>query len=311
MKNVVITGNFDGVHLGHRRVIETAKKIAAERGFSTLAFTFSNHPRNFFNPKDPVRFITSPSEKERLLLSCGADRVVTVDFDAAFAAVGAEEFLSLLKNEYDCAAVVCGRDTTFGRSGSGNGGNIGDLAKKQGLDAIVCDLKVLDGDGEKIGSSAVRNYISKGNMKKTSMMLGRLFSLSGTTVHGEGVGSGWGFPTVNTSFEPLQLLPRLGVYATCTKVGDCLYLSVTNVGKRPTVSDSDAVSVETNIIKRLDGQALPSLDLYGENVRVGFLEFLRPEKRFGSVSELRSEIERNRNQTVEKYGADLSKIVKF
>ena len=124
MKNVVITGNFDGVHLGHRRVIETAKKIAAERGLSTLAFTFSNHPRNFFNPKDPVRFITSPSEKERLLLSCGADRVVTVDFDAAFAAVGAEEFLSLLKNEYDCAAVVCGRDTTFGRSGSGNGGNI-------------------------------------------------------------------------------------------------------------------------------------------------------------------------------------------
>ena len=107
------------------------------------------------------------------------------------------------------------------------------------------------------------------------------------------------------------MLPRLGVYATCTKVGDCLYLSVTNVGKRPTVSDSDAVSVETNIIKRLDGQALPSLDLYGENVRVGFLEFLRPEKRFGSVAELRSEIERNRNQTVEKYGADLSKIVKF
>ena len=87
MKNVVITGNFDGVHLGHRRVVETAKKIADEQGFSTVAFTFSNHPRNFFRPQDPLYFITSPSEKERLLLACGVALVETVDFNAAFAAI--------------------------------------------------------------------------------------------------------------------------------------------------------------------------------------------------------------------------------
>ena len=293
MKNVVITGNFDGVHLGHRRVVETAKKIADEQGFSTVAFTFSNHPRNFFRPQDPLYFITSPSEK------------------AAFAAISAEDFLALLKEKYDCAAVVCGKNTTFGRFGEGNADNVASLAEKQGMQAVVCDLKTLDADGEQISSSAVRRYVSDGNMQKASMMLGRLFSLSGQTVHGKGLGSGWGFPTVNTRFEPLQLLPKRGVYATCAKVGNDLFLSVTNVGKRPTVGNSDEITVETNIISRLDGENLPSLDLYGEDVRVGFLEFLREEKKFSSVEELKTEIEKNRAYTVEKYGSQFSKIVKF
>ena len=155
MKNVVITGNFDGVHLGHRRVVETAKKIADEQGFSTVAFTFSNHPRNFFRPQDPLYFITSPSEKERLLLACGVARVETVDFNAAFAAISAEDFLALLKEKYDCAAVVCGKNTTFGRFGEGNADNVASLAEKQGMQAVVCDLKTLDADGEQISSSAV------------------------------------------------------------------------------------------------------------------------------------------------------------
>lgn len=311
MKNVVITGNFDGVHLGHRRVIGVANEFARKRGFSTLAFTFSNHPRNFFRPQDPLYFITPPSEKERLLLSYGVGRVETVDFNANFAAIGAEEFLSLLKEKYDCAAVVCGKNTTFGRFGEGNADNIAGLAEKLGLEAVVCDLEALDSDGEQISSSAVRRYISDGNMKKASMMLGRLFSLSGQTVHGKGMGSVWGFPTVNTRFEPLQLLPKRGVYATCSKVGKDLYLSVTNVGKRPTVGIFDEITVETNIISRLDGESLPSLDLYGEDVRVGFLEFLREEKRFSSVDELKAEIEKNREYTVGKYGSQFSKIVKF
>ena len=311
MKNVVITGNFDGVHLGHRRVVETAKKIADEQGFSTVAFTFSNHPRNFFRPQDPLYFITSPSEKERLLLACGVARVETVDFNAAFAAISAEDFLALLKEKYDCAAVVCGKNTTFGRFGEGNADNVASLAEKQGMQAVVCDLKTLDADGEQISSSAVRRYVSDGNMQKASMMLGRLFSLSGQTVHGKGLGSGWGFPTVNTRFEPLQLLPKRGVYATCAKVGKDLFLSVTNVGKRPTVGNSDEITVETNIISRLDGESLPSLDLYGEDVRVGFLEFLREEKKFSSVEALKTEIEKNRAYTVEKYGSQFSKIVKF
>lgn len=311
MKNVVITGNFDGVHLGHRRVVETAKKIADEQGFSTVAFTFSNHPRNFFRPQDPLYFITSPSEKERLLLACGVARVETVDFNAAFAAISAEDFLALLKEKYDCAAVVCGKNTTFGRFGEGNADNVASLAEKQGMQTVVCDLKTLDADGEQISSSAVRRYVSDGNMQKASMMLGRLFSLSGQTVHGKGLGSGWGLPTVNTRFEPLQLLPKRGVYATCAKVGNDLFLSVTNVGKRPTVGNSDEITVETNIISRLDGENLPSLDLYGEDVRVGFLEFLREEKKFSSVEELKTEIEKNRAYTVEKYGSQFSKIVKF
>ena len=179
------------------------------------------------------------------------------------------------------------------------------------MQAVVCDLKTLDADGEQISSSAVRRYVSDGNMQKASMMLGRLFSLSGQTVHGKGLGSGWGLPTVNTRFEPLQLLPKRGVYATCAKVGNDLFLSVTNVGKRPTVGNSDEITVETNIISRLDGENLPSLDLYGEDVRVGFLEFLREEKKFSSVEELKTEIEKNRAYTVEKYGSQFSKIVKF
>ena len=105
------------------------------------------------------------------------------------------------------------------------------------------------------------------------------------------MGSGWGFPTVNTRFEPLQLLPKRGVYATCAKVGNDLFLSV--------------------IISRLDGEKLSSLDLYGEDVRVGFLEFLREEKKFSSVEALKTEIEKNRAYTVEKYGSQFSKIVKF
>lgn len=311
MKNVVITGNFDGVHLGHRRVVETAKRFADERGFSTLAFTFSNHPRNFFKPQDPLHFITSPSEKERLLLSCGVDSVATVCFDAKFAATGAEEFLALLKEKYGCVAVVCGKNTTFGRFGEGNAENVETLAKRQGMEAVVCDLKTLDSDGEQISSSAVRSYISAGNPEKAAKMLGRLFSLSGETVHGKGLGSGWGFPTVNTRFEPLQLLPKRGVYATCSKVGSECYLSVTNVGKRPTVGNSEEITVETNIISKLDGERIPSLDLYGEDVRVGFLEFLREEKKFASVEELKAEIGRNRKYTLEKYGSAFSKIVNF
>lgn len=311
MKNVVVTGNFDGVHLGHRKVFEKAIEVGKERGFNTLAFTFDVHPRSFFNPADPVFVITPLEEKKRLILSCGIDRVESVKFDRVFADLSAEEFVLFLKEKYNCACIVCGEDFHFGKGGEGNVENLGKIGEKNGVEVFPVSLKTLVYNNKKICSTAVREYVAAGDMKGAYEMLGRLFSLEGEVVHGKGKGSLWGFPTVNTNVNGDRLLPKTGVYATFVKADEDIYLGVTNVGYCPTVSNGQKISVETNIIKSLGSGSSSELDFYGKRLKVGFVEYLRPEKKFDTVEELKEEIDRNKAYTVTQYNDNYKKFVNF
>lgn len=249
-KNVVVVGNFDGCHVGHREVFRTAVRLAAERGCGTIAFTFSNHPKNFFDSTHPVQLIRSNEQKQEIMLDCGIDRVVSVAFDAPFASMSALEFLTMLKQRFGCVCVVCGENFRFGHNGEGSRLNIDAYAQQVGCDVCVVPLQK-DASGQVISSSRIRECIRSGRVEEARVLLGSCYQLTGQVQNGRHFGRTMGFPTINFIPSDLFVLPRFGVYCTATVLDGRAYLSVTNVGVCPTVTDLGRTTVETHIMKPL------------------------------------------------------------
>lgn len=249
-KNVVVVGNFDGCHVGHREVFRTAVRLAAERGCGTIAFTFSNHPKNFFDSTHPVQLIRSNEQKQEIMLDCGIDRVVSVAFDAPFASMSALEFLTMLKQRFGCVCVVCGENFRFGHNGEGSRLNIDAYAQQVGCDVCVVPLQK-DASGQVISSSRIRKCIRSGRVEEARVLLGSCYQLTGQVQSGRHFGRTMGFPTINFIPSDLFVLPRFGVYCTATVLDGRAYLSVTNVGVCPTVTDLGRTTVETHIMKPL------------------------------------------------------------
>ena len=249
-KNVVVVGNFDGCHVGHRAVFQTAVRLAAERGCGTIAFTFSNHPKNFFDSTHPVQLIRSNEQKQSIMLDCGIDRVVSVAFDASFASMSALEFLTMLKQRFGCVCVVCGENFRFGHNGEGSRLNIDAYAQQVGCDVCVVPLQK-DASGQIISSSRIRECIRSGRVEEARALLGSCYQLTGQVQSGRHFGRTMGFPTINFVPSDLFVLPRFGVYCTATVLDGRAYLSVTNVGVCPTVTDLGRTTVETHIVKPL------------------------------------------------------------
>lgn len=281
MKNVVAVGNFDGVHLGHRLVFERTVKLARELGCGTVAFTFDNHPRNFFEPGS-VKLLRSRTQKERIILSCGIDRVVSVPFDRTFSEQTPEAFLQYLQRQLNCTAVVCGENFQFGHLGAGSSKNLHELAARQGMQSRVVSLEK-NASGVTISSSLIRQQIACGDVLSAGKLLGEPYTLSGKIIHGRQFGRKIGFPTMNFPFPAEFVVPRLGVYSTPVKVGEQVYPAVTNIGVCPTVTDSEQITVESHIIGT-------RVDLYGACADVLLYSFLRPEKKFSDSFALQTQI---------------------
>ena len=274
-------GNFDGVHLGHQRLLESVIARARADSGTAVAMSFDPHPLTILRPGGRPPLITPLDEKIRLIGEFGIDILVLVPFTREFARVSAEEFVAdILGRRVGARSVSIGTNFHFG---SGGRGGI-DLLKREGarLGIEIVDVEIVQFDDRPISSTRIRENILRGSMERVTAMLGREYSLAGRGVEGKHRGGELGFSTANLTTES-ELIPCDGVYVTWAEVEGRRNASVTNIGVRPTFGEKERV-IETHILDYEDGP------LYGSPVRLGFARRLRDERRFPGVEALREQI---------------------
>ncbi len=282
--NPVLTiGNYDGVHIGHRTIIEVVKGMALEIGGTPMLMTFHPHPLHVLRPDKELPSITPIEEKKRLIEEAGIEVLVVVPFTQEFSHVTPEAYVrDILIGKLNIKALVVGYDFKFGKGGRGDIEGMKRYAEAYGFSLEVVNAVTIG--GEKVGSNKIRKLLQNGEVDKADLLLGRPYMISGEVVHGEGRGRAFGFPTINMQTR-FDLVPPNGVYISEVMLGGKRLHSVTNIGYNPTFGGQRR-AIETFILD-YDG------DLYGENVRLFFHGRLREEVRFGSVEELRKQIERD------------------
>jgi len=290
----VTIGVFDGVHRGHQHLVALLLERARQQGLAAVAVTFNPHPRTVLRPGTAVTYLTSLEERVELLQSLGLDAVAVLAFTSELAQLSARDFVSLLAQELEMKLLVVGSDFALGRNREGTVGVLRQLGRDLGFAVEVGQL--LTEEGEKVGSSSVRQALSAGDMEQVARLLGRPFSLSGPVVVGAHRGRSIGFPTANIGLGLDRALPAFGVYVTRAYVRENSYASCTNIGVRPTFDAEPRPTVETYILD-LDE------DLYGQELRIDLLHRLRGELRFDSVDDLVAQIRRDIHSTREYFRA--------
>ena len=280
---VVAIGNFDGVHRGHQRLIESARALAERRSAPAAILTFEPHPRAFFAPGKPMFRLTPETEKLIVLRRLGLDGVIVRRFDADLAATTAEDFVTgLLVRDIGASGVVVGHDFHFGKGRAGTPEVLADLARRQD---IACEVvPVVAEDGEAVSSSAIRAALEAGAVERANRLLGYIWFATGDVRHGEKRGRDLGYPTANMRL-PDGCGLRHGIYAVRMAVDGVIRDGVASFGRRPTF-DNGAPLLETFLFEF-------SGDLYGKTVAVEFVSFLRGEERFESIADLVAQMDRD------------------
>lgn len=276
-------GMFDGVHLGHHAVIEAAVHSARRSGGVAAVLTFWPHPSRLFRPENPVRLIMTPALKNRLLTRLGVDAIITQSFTADYAALEAEDFLPALKRALpSLTTIYVGENWRFGRGRRGDISLLVSEARRHGI-AVVSAPRI-NQNGEPISSTRIRSYLEEGRMEEANALLGYTYFAEGVVAPGKRLGRTIGFPTLNVDWVP-DLRPRYGVYAVLVsgaKSPEPLP-AVANYGLRPTVENTDAPRLEIHVLGECPFDA-------GDEVTIEWLGFIRPERKFASLDELRARI---------------------
>ena len=286
---VVATGFFDGVHTGHRLVIEQLVQAAAVRGDESMVVTFWPHPRNVLQKEArSLRLLTSLAEKREMLLSLGVDRVEVMPFTKEFSAMTTEEYLRMLMADCGAKVLLVGYDNRMG-SDADDADKVARTAENLGLEVIRTDM-VPAQQGYAVSSTKIREKLEAGDVQAAADMLGYEYSLHGVVVAGNRLGRTIGFPTANMQmYEPLKLVPGNGVYfVKVDTVGRSLF-GMCNIGCRPTVGQGNARTIETNIFGFDE-------DIYGLDVKVTFVRKIRDEVKFESLDALRRQLEQDRDE---------------
>jgi riboflavin kinase/FMN adenylyltransferase len=282
-KNITATiGNFDGVHLGHQKMLKELKFKSENLQSKLVVITFVPHPQKILKPDLHSFLITSYEERRRYLLETGVDYIVELTFDRDFSTITAQDFLQeYVFSATNLKALFLGHDFSFGANKEGSF----QLAETLGKECKVTveRQKKFELDAVRFSSSEVRGYIQQGEMKSAYKFLGRPFKLEGRVIKGKGRGKKMGFPTANIMNDEDLIIPHRGVYLTQTEKNGEVFHSITNVGFNPTVEDRTKLSVETHILDFND-------DIYGETLLVRFLDKIRDEKKFASIEELIKQI---------------------
>ena len=278
-RTVAALGFFDGVHIGHRRLLDRAAEIAASRGLIPSVFTFSDDALTF---KPDAERLTDFSEKLELFRAAGIERVYAADFPA-LAGLSPERFVKeILIGRLNVSVAVCGFNFRFGARAAGDSDALVRLMREAGGEAEVIAPTLLD--GVVVSSSAIRAALSAGDVDLASRMLNRPYALTGAVEHGRGYGHTEGIPTVNLPLAPHLAVPRLGVYRSRVVIDGIGYPAVSNVGTRPTFG-GNGINCESYLLD------YHGAELYGKTASVQLLGFLRDEKKFDSPEELYRQIE--------------------
>lgn len=285
---VIATGFFDGVHLGHRFVIERLVKAARDRGDGSMVITFWPHPRNVLqDDARNLRLLTSLQEKTEILRGLGVDHVEVLPFTRSFSRLTTEEyFKEYVIGRFGGKAVLIGYDNRVG-SDLLSPDEIERVAVESGLDVIRTDSVSVPG-GIVVSSTKIREALSSGDVEAAAGMLGYDYSLFGVVVAGNRLGRTIGFPTANMRlYEPLKLLPGNGVYSVEVESLGRRFRGMCNIGTRPTVNAGKDTTVETHIFDFDE-------DIYGLDIKVTFLKKIRDEHCFGSLEDLKAQLEQDR-----------------
>ena len=288
---VLALGNFDGIHIAHAALLDSAKILKERIGAAYVGvWCFEQNPLEFFSATPPKR-ILAKNDKISLFLECGIDFVVIGDF-SKFRDIPADSFIhDHLVNELGCVGTVCGFNFRFGQRRAGDPSMLKAAFGDENC-VIVDEIQL---DGVTVSSTKIREFISLGDMVSAGKFLGRPYFLNTPVTGGKRLGNSIGFPTANQRFPEKCIIPKHGIYATvCTTNDGKKHIGVSNVGIRPTItdgSDSHAVNCETYIIDF-------NSDIYGQNLKVEFYKLLRDEKKFDSVEDLRHAINNDAKSAV-------------
>lgn len=281
---------FDGVHLGHKSIIDALIKTGSENNLETAVLTFWPHPRFIFNPNEDLKLLNTVEEKKFLMEKYGIDHLFLKEFDEEFRNLTGEEFVrQILVEKLHVKYLIIGYDHSFGKNKSGNFELLQKLSAELGFE--VEQMEAINIHENNISSTKIRNALLAGDIKKANEMLGYSYSVSGSVVHGKKIGRTIGYPTANIETDSIKLLPKKGAYIVEVLVKGKKYKGMLSVGTNPTVN-GEKLTVEVYILDFNE-------DIYGENLTVSFRDFLHDEIKFEGLEKLIERLDEDKRLTEE------------
>lgn len=277
---MVTIGTFDGVHLGHRSIIQQLKQLAEAVDGETVLLTFYPHPRMVLHPDDHnIQLLNTPEEKAELLREAGIEHLVVYPFSLDFSRISAYDYVrDLLVTGIGVHTVVVGYDHRFGRNREGDHSTLVELSEVFGFG--VKEIPAHEIDDINVSSTKIRQALKEGRVKDAEKYLGYKYRLTGKVVQGDGNGRKFGYPTANIQVDyAFKLVPAYGVYAVNVHVNGQVHKGALSIGVRPTVHSNSAATIEVFIIDF-------NQDIYGQTVTLEFVDYIREEKKFGSIDEM-------------------------
>ncbi|MGL4991092.1 MAG: bifunctional riboflavin kinase/FAD synthetase [Sarcina sp.] len=283
-KTYIALGSFDGIHKGHLTLMEEVIKLSEKNDAKSMVYTFKNHPLTIISKTSKPKIIMSNDKKIKVLKNMGIDIVCLETFDRKLMGMEPKTFIEMLLKNFNAKGIVVGFNYRFGYKNKGDIALLEKLSKELNFELIV--MKPYKEDGNVISSSLIREFIAKGKIEQANKLLTRAFELDGIVVHGKKLGRTIGFPTVNLKYNEEIILPKIGVYYTNVEIDNKIYKGITNVGNNPTVN-GDTITVETYILNF-------SKDVYGQKIRIYFIEHIREQKKFESLESLKKQLEKDK-----------------
>ncbi|MDM5316480.1 riboflavin biosynthesis protein RibF [Fictibacillus sp. b24] len=287
---ILALGYFDGIHVGHQRVIRTAVELANKNGAVPAVMSFHPHPSVVLGKADHNwTYITPLEEKKKVLENMGVERFYLVKFDHVFAALDTKDFVDQYIIGLNVQHVVTGFDFSYGKYGKGN---VETLVKESNGQFGQTVIEKIEKDGEKISSTLIRHFLKEGLVEELVPYLGRRYKLNGTVIHGDKRGRTIGFPTANLDTEEYSL-PKVGVYAVEVYIDNEKYFAMANVGYKPTFKDDQKKpSLEVHVFDF-------NKEIYGKSISVTWLKRIRDEKKFNGIEELIAQLHADKSKTYE------------
>lgn len=292
-KNPVVTiGSFDGVHLGHKKILHQLKELAKQVQGETVLITFSPHPASVLHPERPFVLLTTLDEKIELLKMYGIDHLLIINFTKEFSQIPYDEFVgSFLKKEVGVHTFLVGYDNKIGKNKAGDFQNLEKLSHKYGFYIEKSNQLLLK--DEKLSSTQIRKLLSNGELCKASEFLGYPYVLSGKVVKGQNVGSKLGFPTANIAPPENKFIPANGVYAIKVRFEKKYYAGMLNIGFRPTIKD------ENREIPVIEAHLFAfNRQIYGQHIEIFIIKKLRNEQKFSSLDDLRLQLQKDKKEAL-------------
>lgn len=290
IKNAVVTsGSFDGLHLGHQKIIHRINKIAKKNDGESVIFTFNPHPRHFIFPEKKFELLTSIDEKTEIFKGLGVDHLIIQPFNKDFANISSKAFINeYLETLIGTKHLVIGYDHKFGKNREGSFDYLN--KHKSQYRFTIEEISKKDIDDTTISSTSIRSLLKEGNIRLVNTLLGRPYSITGTVVEGQKIGRTISFPTANLAVSKEKLIPKDGAYAVHVIFDNKCHKGMLNIGVRPTVSGTNT-SIEVNIFDF-------DKDLYNTSITIELIDKLRDEKKFNSINELKSQLEKDKTNTI-------------